>query len=97
MYCRYCGKKINDNERECKACGAYVGFPPTNVYAILGMIFSFLLSVLGIVFASYGLQTARKLGGEGETMSKVALVISIILTTVEVYSLVVYLCSMIVK
>lgn len=84
MFCRYCGKKLDNGVTECDACGCYVGYPPTNVFAILGFIFSILGGILGLAFSLCGISRAQKLGGEGAMMAKVGFVISLVEITVEV-------------
>ena len=84
MFCRYCGKKLDNGVTECDACGCYVGYPPTNVFAILGFIFSILGGILGFAFSLCGISRAQKLGGEGAMMAKVGFVISLVEITVEV-------------
>lgn len=84
MFCRYCGKELDKSATECDACGCYVGYPPTNVFAILGFIFSILGGILGLAFSLCGISRAQKLGGEGATMAKVGFVISLVEITAEV-------------
>ena len=84
MFCRYCGKELDKSATECDGCGCYVGNPPTNVYAILGLIFSFLGGILGLVFSLCGINRAQKLGGEGAIMAKIGFAVSLVLMCLEV-------------
>ncbi len=68
MYCKNCGKEIDDNSIYCSHCGArqdysqntylYVGFE-NKVWGILSIVFAFLMPVLGIVFGVIGLSTYK--------------------------------------
>ena len=84
MFCKHCGKELDDSAAKCYSCGCGVNSPATNVYAILGLIFSFLGGILGFVFSLCGLSRAQKMGGEGATMAKVGFVISLVEITAEV-------------
>ena len=50
----------------------------TNVFAILGFIFAFVLSPLGLVFSIIGLATSGKYGGKLKGMAIAGLIISIV-------------------
>ena len=50
----------------------------TNVFAILGFIFAFILSPLGLVFSIIGLATSGKYGGKLKGMAIAGLIISIV-------------------
>lgn len=84
MFCRYCGKKLDNGVTECDACGCYVGYPPTNVFAILGFIFSILGGILGLAFSLCGLSRAQKMGGEGAMMAKIGFAVSLVVMCLEV-------------
>lgn len=62
------------------------GYPPapqrTNVMAILGLVFAFVFSPLGIVFSAIGLGQTRKRGEGGRGLAIAGLVLSIIFTTI---------------
>ena len=62
--------------------------PATNVYAILGLIFSFLGGILGFVFSLCGLSMAQKTGGEGAMMAKSGFAVSLVAMCLEVILLV---------
>ena len=50
----------------------------TNVFAILGFIFSFLIPLLGLIFSIVGLSKAKKMGGKQKGLAIAGLIISII-------------------
>jgi hypothetical protein len=54
----------------------------TNVFAILGFIFAFVVSPLGLVFSIIGLATSGKYGGKLKGMAIAGLIISIIFTAI---------------
>ena len=49
-----------------------------NVFAILGFIFAFVFSPLGIIFSAIGLGRAKKMGGKQKGLAIAGLVISIV-------------------
>ena len=88
MFCKHCGKELDDSATKCYSCGCDVNSPATNVYAILGLIFSFLGGILGFVFSLCGLSRAQKMGGEGAMMAKIGFAVSLIVMCLEVILLV---------
>ena len=50
----------------------------SNVFAILGFIFAFVVSPLGLVFSIIGLATSKKYGGKQKGMAIAGLIISIV-------------------
>ena len=52
----------------------------TNIFAILGFIFAFVLSPLGIVFSALGLGMSKKYGGKQKGLAIAGLILSIIFT-----------------
>ena len=88
MFCKHCGKKLDDSATKCYSCGCDVNSPATNVYAILGLIFSFLGGILGFVFSLCGLSRAQKMGGEGAMMAKIGFAVSLVAMCLEVILLV---------
>lgn len=64
------------------------GFPPaqqkTNTMSILGLVFAFLIPLLGIVFSAIGLKQTRERGEGGRGLAVAGLIISIIFTLIWV-------------
>ena len=88
MFCKHCGKELDDSATKCYSCGCEVKSPATNVYAILGLIFSFLGGIQGIVFSLCALSRAQKMGGEGAMMAKIGFAVSLVVMCLEVILLV---------
>ena len=79
MYCKNCGKEIEDKAVICVYCGVRTGNDSaslTNTMAIIGLICSFVLAPLGLVFGILGLRFANRNGGCGKGMSIAAIIIS---------------------
>lgn len=55
-----------------------------NVFAILGFIFAFLISPLGIIFSAIGLGMSGKYGGRQKGLAVAGLILSIIFTVILV-------------
>jgi hypothetical protein len=72
--------------------GALGGFPPpppaedwagepasgTNTMAVLGLVFAFLVPVLGVVFSAVGLSQTRRRGQDGRGLAVAGLVVSVV-------------------
>ena len=81
MYCKNCGKEIEDKAVICVYCGVRTGNDSaslTNTMAIIGLICSFVLAPLGLVFGILGLRFANRNGGCGKGMSIAAIALSAI-------------------
>ena len=88
MFCRNCGKELNDNETEvCPYCGQPIENHTTqkleqdrnekaNGMAIAGFVCSFFIPVFGWVFGGVGLWQAKKRNGKGKAFSIAAIVIA---------------------
>ena len=80
MYCKNCGKEIEDKAVICVYCGVRTGNDSasvsSNIMAIIGLICSFVLAPLGLVFGILGLRFANRNGGCGKGMSIAAIIIS---------------------
>lgn len=88
MYCKNCGKEIDDHAYVCLNCGARVKAESemvqrkTNGMAIAGFVCSLLsipflvTMILGVVFGVCGLKRSEELGGTGKVMSIAAICIS---------------------
>jgi len=88
MYCNLCGKVMHPSERFCSTCGTEsttqqpgMNAPPVphqqNTMAILGLVFAFIMPLLGIIFSAIGLSRANQMNGEGRGMAIAGLVLSI--------------------
>ena len=60
MFCRNCGKEINENASICLNCGASVKpvAKDSNSMAIVGFIMSFFVSIAGLICSIVGYRNA---------------------------------------
>ena len=94
MFCRNCGKEIHDSALVCPNCGVptdnmqnQVQVPVAqqkHTFAIIGFIFSFFGSLLGLIFSIMGLSNSKKpeYAGDGKALSIAGIIISCISTVV---------------
>ncbi len=89
MFCKHCGKEINDNAVICPGCGIatdnyYKTSNPVpaqkNTMALLGFILSFFMPLVGLILSIIGYQNAKKpeFLGDGKSMSVAGIIISAI-------------------
>lgn len=82
MFCKKCGKEIRDDAIVCPYCGVQVGHftatPKTNVLAIVGFIFAFLMPVVGLICSIIGKSKVEECGGNGKGLATAGIVISVI-------------------
>lgn len=78
-YCANCGTEIRDDATKCSKCGKSFGVATekkeTNALAIVGIILSFLVPLLGLIFSIIGLKKSKELNN-GKDLSVVGIVIS---------------------
>ncbi len=70
MYCKYCGKEIDDNSAYCGYCGArqdgnsphsYSYVNSENViWGVLSIVCAFFMPILGLIFGIIGLTTYKE-------------------------------------
>lgn len=92
MFCKKCGKEIRDDAIVCPYCGVQVGnfstpTPKTNVLAIVGFIFAFLMPIVGLICSIIGKSKVDECGGNGKELATAGIVISII--TIVLYVIIV--------
>lgn len=86
MFCKVCGKEVNDQAYVCPYCGAKLANDPapapqqsaSNGMAIAGLICAFFVPLLGLIFGCIGLSKSKEMNGEGKGMSIAAIVISVL-------------------
>lgn len=95
MFCKYCGKELSQDAEICPHCGRILNAKPytppvaePNVLAILGLIFAFLMPVAGLVLSILGKSRARELNGNGETIAKAGIIISVIYLAIAVIAVI---------
>ena len=81
MYCRNCGKELDDETVICIGCGTLIDTTckinrHKNGMAIAGFVCSFFIPLLGWIFGGVGLSRANKRDGRGKGFSIAALAIS---------------------
>ena len=87
-YCSNCGQAANDNDQYCSKCGSPLPFNVedqkevqpnnSNIFAILGFVFSILFWPVGFGLSAYGLFLSRIRNGKGRGLAIAGLVISLI-------------------
>lgn len=69
MYCRNCGKEIDDRAVACPHYGVgtnkYYEQQQSNTIATVGFVFSFLIAIVGLICSIIGFTKAPKCGGKG--------------------------------
>ena len=84
MFCKNCGKEINDNAVVCPHCGVQVGKVETssdgkkNNMALIGFILSFFIAIAGLICSIIGYKRAKEEGLDGKGMALAGIIISAI-------------------
>ena len=83
MFCKNCGKEIDDKAVVCPYCGVQVGEvrqqrSSTNVVAIVGFIFAFLMPLVGLICSIIGKNNVEECGGNGKALATAGIAISIV-------------------
>lgn len=95
MYCQNCGQQIDDKAIVCPHCGVATGKSvqsadsKTNAVAIVGFIFSFFISLIGLICSIVGYANAPKHGGNGRGLSVAGIVISTISIVIVIIAIIV--------
>lgn len=83
MYCKNCGKEIDNNAIVCPHCCAQVNrtaITPareeSNTIAIVGFIFSFLFALVGLICSIIGYKKAPERGGKHRGLALAGIIIS---------------------
>ena len=83
MFCKNCGKEIDDRAVVCPNCGVQVGTVApaenkTTVLAIVGFIFAFIMPIVGLICSIIGRNKAPECGGNGKGLATAGIVISVV-------------------
>ena len=82
MFCKNCGKEIDDKAAICVHCGVAVEKKSenseTNVLAIVGFVLSFFIALAGLICSIIGYKRAPEFGGKGKSLALAGIIISII-------------------
>ena len=81
MFCKNCGKEINDNAAICPHCGVQVQplkqtNGETNTIAVVGFVFSFLFALVGLICSIAGYKKAVKEGAPHKGLALAGIIIS---------------------
>lgn len=84
MFCKNCGKEINDNAVVCPHCGvqvAYVqvnnsGSEESNTLAIVGFVMSFFIPLVGLICSIIGYKMAKNEGMNYKGLALAGIIIS---------------------
>lgn len=95
MFCKNCGKEIDNNAAVCPYCGVVASkeqLTPkseTNVLAIVGFVLSFFIAIAGLICSILGKKKADELGGSGKSLATAGIVISIVSMAISVIYIIV--------
>ncbi|MDE6442322.1 MAG: zinc-ribbon domain-containing protein [Clostridia bacterium] len=94
MFCKNCGREINDSSVVCPHCGVQVGkfnsdeHSEGNALAIVGFVFSFLIAIVGLICSILGYNNAKK-GAPYKNLALAGIIISIVSMALYVVILVI--------
>lgn len=97
MYCKNCGKVIDERAFVCPYCGVQTGNNAsaannqTNVLAIVGFVLAFLVPIAGLICSIIGKREAPKYGGNGKGLATAGIVISIVEMALAVILIIIYI------
>lgn len=85
MYCKNCGREINDNAVVCPHCGVQVKAMSSsesksgeNTIAIVGFVFSFLIALVGLICSIIGYKKSVNEGAPYKGLALAGIIISVI-------------------
>lgn len=102
MYCKNCGKEINNNAYVCPNCGVLVKSAPTevvakkesNTKALVGFILAFFLPIVGLILGIMGLKASNEMNGEGKGLSIAAIIISSVSMVLSIILTILYVAAL---
>ena len=97
MFCKNCGKEIDDHAAVCPHCGVVVNssaFPASapvqqNTIAIVGFILSLFTALIGLIVSCIGLKKSKELGGSGRGFA----IAGIVIGAIEMVIVVIYIIA----
>ena len=103
MYCKNCGKEIDNNAYVCPNCGVLVKNTSaevtvkkeSNTKALIGFILSFFVPVVGLILGIMGLKASGEMKGEGKGMSIAAIIISAVGIVCSIIFTIVYIVALV--
>ena len=85
MFCKNCGKEIDDKAAICIYCGVPTTQnekpqqqETTNTLAVVVFVLSFFIALAGLICSIIGYKHAPKLGGKGKGLALAGIIISVI-------------------
>ncbi|MDE5721624.1 MAG: DUF4190 domain-containing protein [Clostridia bacterium] len=91
MFCRNCGKEIDDNAAVCIHCGVATGKAQpvsneTNVLAIVGFVLSFFTAIIGLICSIIGYKNSKdpRYNGNGRSLAIAGIIISCVATALYI-------------
>lgn len=85
MYCRNCGKELDDRAIICPNCGIQVGELKTDnsnndvyILAVVGFILSFMVNIAGLIVSIIAYRKCRDEGVNGKGLALAGIIISVI-------------------
>lgn len=105
MYCKNCGREIDDKAYVCVHCGVLVGERQTakpqsegNALAIVGFVLSFLIPIAGLVCSILGYNKAKNEGLPYQKLAYAGIIISVIVlgfyVAASIFALIIYIFSL---
>ncbi len=94
MYCKNCGKEVNDNAVVCPNCGAQIApFKNTEekrtcTIAIVGFVLSFFFAIAGLICSIIARKKCNEEGLEGGGFALAGIIISAIELAVSVIAII---------
>ena len=85
MFCKNCGKEINDNAVVCPHCGVQVAqvqttsnasSNETNTMAIIGFVFTFIIPLVGLICSIIGYKRAKNEGANLKGLALAGIILS---------------------
>ena len=85
MFCKHCGKEIDDRAVVCIHCGVptsdsfgkpAAAAPQTNTLALIGFILSFFISIAGLICSIMGYKNSKNMDGAGRGFALAGIIIS---------------------
>ena len=96
MFCKNCGKEINENAVVCPYCGVATNEKnlkksnENNIFALIGFILSFLIPLAGLICSIIGYKKVEEYNGDGKSFAMAGIIISVISLAITLILLIVY-------
>ncbi len=98
MYCKNCGKEIEEGTQYCPYCGISqneinnISNKESNIWGVLSLIFGILGGLLGLVFGIVGLCTYKE--KQNRLMCKIGIGIFLLWIIIPIISLIIYFITL---